>query len=193
MMANRVDSARYRQLSWLLLAGVVMGVLWSALSDRWLDAAVLAGFAALGGGFMRLQDELPRLFTLLFLIAGLINVAGYAFDLWHSPVWFDEVVHSYTSFAVMAAIGWLAIARTRLFGGSLSFVAAVTGVGIILGLLWEVFEWAIGIIGTRLDTISDLALDSLGAVAAGLFCAWAAGQARASPKPRIREKGTSYG
>lgn len=188
MNTARLDAPLYRHLSWLLLAGVVAGIAWSALVGHWFDAAVLGGFAALAGLFLRWQDELPRLIALLFLIAGLANAVGYAFDLWHTPRWFDEVVHFYTSFAVMAGLGWIALARTRLFGRSLQFVLGVAGFGVVLGILWEVFEYAIGIIGTRRDTFADLLMDMLGAIAAGLFCAWAAGEAGPLPAGHPSEK-----
>lgn len=187
-----LGSRSYRHLSWLLLAGVVAGAGWSALAGRGYDAAALGGLAILGGLFMR-QHELPGLFTLLFLIAGLVNAAGYAFDLWRDPAWFDEAVHFYTSFAVIAGLGWLALARTQLFGRTPIFVAAVASSGLVLGFLWELFEWSIGIIGTRRDTIIDLLMDALGAIAAGLFCAWAAGKARPIPKTYASEEGATYG
>ena len=193
MTTAGLDNPHYQRLSWLLLAGVMAGAAWSALAGRWFDVAVLVGFGSLGGLFIYLQDELPRLFTLLFLVAGLVNAAGYALQLWQSPVWFDETVHFYTSFAVMAGLGWLALARTRLFGRSVPFLLAVTGLGLLLGILWEVFEWVVGIIGARGDTIVDLVMDTLGAVAAGLFCAWAAGASRLSPSPHSSKDGASYG
>jgi hypothetical protein len=78
---------------------------------------------------------------------------------------FDEAVHLYTSFAVVAGIGRLAVGR-RLLQGQLSRWWALLVVGIGLGLAWEVFEWAIGIIGSRRDTIIDLLMDTAGAAVA---------------------------
>jgi hypothetical protein len=91
-----------------------------------------------------------------------VNAAGYLLTLWHDKTIFDEAVHLYTSFAVVAGIGRLAVGK-RLLQGQLSRWWALLVVGIGLGLAWEVFEWAIGIIGSRRDTIIDLLMDTAGA------------------------------
>ena len=39
-----------------------------------------------------------------------------------------------------------------------------------MGLLWEGFEWVIGIIGSPRDTAVDLAMDVLGGLLAAAFC-----------------------
>ena len=56
------------------------------------------------------------------------------------------------------------------------FVLAVSAIGLVLGIAWEIFEWAVGIINGWADTLVDIVMDVLGAVAAGLFCVWAAGK-----------------
>lgn len=85
----------------VLLAGASV---YFALDQRWFDVAVSAGLALLGGVFLAVRQRLPALFSLLFLLTAGINLAGYVFGLWKDPVWFDEMVHAATSFAVMAAI-----------------------------------------------------------------------------------------
>lgn len=113
------------------------------------------------------------MFVLLFVIAGAVNAAGYVLSLWHETTPFDEIVHAFTSFSACAAAGWLILARTQMLqaGETGKVVLAVLAIGLVLGVLWELFEWAIGIIGGVEDTTADLLLDGLGAAAAGLFCA----------------------
>lgn len=101
----------------------------------------------------------------LVAAAVLVNAAGYLLTLWHEKTIFDEAVHFYTSFAVVAAIGRLALEKKWL-RGTASRWAALPVVGMVLGLAWEVFEDIIGIIGTRHDTLMDLAMDLAGAVLA---------------------------
>ncbi len=175
-----LNARAYRTASIVLLLAVTAVVIYSAAVGRWWDALTLGVFVVVGAVFIAVNRWLPSLFGLLFVLAGLINAAGYAFDWWHTPLWFDEAVHAFTSFAVMAAIGWLLLARSGLnaAGRTLWFTLAVTGIGIVLGILWEVFEWAIGIIGTPRDTAIDLIMDTIGALAAGLFCAWAGARSR---------------
>lgn len=183
-MNTGLNSRAFSALSYALLAITALGAVYMATAGRWISAAGLVGFVALAVAFLLQRDRLPAIFSSLFVLAGLINAAGYAFNLWHNPVWFDELVHFYTSFTVVAAIGWLMFSRTgaNAAGHSLRFVASVTGIGIVLGILWEVFEWAIGIIGTSADTVIDLVMDTLGAAAAGLFCASAAARERRHPR-----------
>lgn len=57
------------------------------------------------------------------------------------------------SFGLTAGLGWLVLAHAGLSAPALAWVAAVAGCGLVLGALWEFFEWAVGIIGTRRDTI----------------------------------------
>lgn len=166
----------------LLVGGLAV---WLALRGLWLEAAALAGTAAMGLFFMFARDRLPEIFTLLFLIAGAANSAGYILNLWHQPMWFDEVAHAYTGFAGCAAIGWYLMAGTALSprDRAMHFVLAVAGIGLVLGIAWEVFEWLVGIINGWADTLIDIVMDVIGAVAAGLFCVWAAGKMGASDNP----------
>lgn len=181
-MYGDLNSRVFLVLSYLILAATGVAAVYLMTAGRWLSAAGLGGFIALALIFLAQshRDKLPAIFDLLFVLAGLINAAAYVFELWRTPVWFDEAVHFYTSFTIMAAIGWLAFRRTRLntAGRSLRFVVAVTGLGILLGIFWELFEWTIGIIGSTSDTITDLLMDSLGAIVAGLFSAWTAERER---------------
>lgn len=94
----------------------------------------------------------------LLALAALINGAGYAFTLWHDRTAFDEAVHCYTSFAIVAAVGRYAFPRSS----SLALIIF----GIAIGVGWEIFEWAIGIIGDPYDTMGDLLMDGLGAALA---------------------------
>lgn len=179
-MASGLNARAFSMISYVLLAATAVGAVYMALAAQWFSALALAGIVVLALLFIAQQDRLPAIFTFLFVSAGVINAAGYIFQLWKTPAWFDEAVHFYTSFTVVAAIGWLLLSGTRAnaAGHPWRFTAAVTGVGVVLGILWEIFEWIVGIIGTPWDTIMDLIMDTLGAIAAGLFCAWAARQER---------------
>ncbi len=109
----------------------------------------------------------------LALLAGavLVNSGGYLLTLWHEETVFDEAVHFYTSFAVVAGIGRVAAGR-RVFAGNASPWFVLLILGVVLGVLWELFEWAIGIIGSRRDTMIDLGMDVAGAALASALIAW---------------------
>ena len=110
------------------------------------------------------------------VIAILVNAAGYALNLYDRFGWFDEVIHTYTSFTLTLLLALL------LYGDVLSgvrrspilLVLTVASLGIAIGALWEIAEWGYdqmvpenAILG-KTDTIIDLILDSLGALAAGI-------------------------
>jgi hypothetical protein len=110
------------------------------------------------------------------VVAIVVNIAGYALNLYDRFAWFDDVVHTYTSFAITLLLALL------LYGDVLSgvrrspllLVLTVASLGIAIGALWEIAEWAYdqmvpenAILG-KTDTIFDLILDSLGALAAGI-------------------------
>lgn len=114
-------------LSYLLLSAMAVALVVQLIEGQWSEAAVLACFLILTAVFIAQRDRLPRVFSFLFAFAGAANAFGYAFNLWKTPVWFDEAVHAYTSFAVSAAIGWLMFSRTgfNASGRSAAFSIAV--------------------------------------------------------------------
>ena len=114
----------------------------------------------------------------LLALAVLINVAGYGLGMWHDETLFDELVHFYTSFAGVAAIGRLALANEWLPRAA-SRPAVLLTIAVALGIIWEAFEYAIGIVGSRHDTLMDLAMDLTGATLAAVLIAWVAGRTKA--------------
>lgn len=99
-------------------------------------------------------------YVFLLVSAGLLNLAGYLFSLWQEKIPFDELVHLYTTLAVVAAIGFALIRNgTKTEPRLPTFLAA----GVLLGLAWEGFELLVGMIGSVRDTIVDLIMDVVGA------------------------------
>lgn len=145
------------------------------------SGAALLGLAALAGLALRLQRALPSSIMLLLFAVAAGNAAGYVINLWQERTMFDEVIHALTTFAVMTALIWVTARDTRLLNdlSGLAVVASALMAGLILGLAWEGFEWLVGIIGNQRDTLIDLGMDSLGAVAAGLL--FSSRQARRVP------------
>ena len=167
-----------RAFGWLTVAAALLaagGAIHYLLDQRWLDAAAL-GAIALFGALAAERKWLPSLLALLLVLAGLVNVLGYVLTLWHEQTSFDEIVHAFTSFAGCSAVTWLVIGRTAALGVGhpTAIVLVSAAIGLVLGLSWEAFEWSIGIIGDARDTWMDLAMDMIGALSAGLLCAWAA-------------------
>jgi VanZ family protein len=109
------------------------------------------------------------------IVALLINIAGYAWNLYDRFWWYDEFLHFFTPLSLTLLIA-LYLASTVLIGvrdHTLLFILAAASLGIAVGVLWEVAEWAYdqlvpgNVILGKQDTINDLILDSLGALLAG--------------------------
>ena len=171
-----LDSNGWRYGAYCLTAIALFGALYLALQARWGGAAVVAGFVLAAVLFARWRDRLPSLFTFLFTVVAAINAAGYVFNLFASPVWFDEFVHVVTPFAIVAALAWILVRRDAAYpiSNPAGYFVKIVLLGIGVGLLWEGFEWLVGIIGSTRDTLIDLAMDTAGSILAALFCIFAA-------------------
>jgi hypothetical protein len=135
----------YRKLAW---AGVVLQALALVIvvmQANWIGTAFLTGFLVLSVAFLQLEQRLPTLFDLVFVSAG--------FALYR------ELMGSYK-------------------GHRLLFVVTIASLGIAIGALWEVAEWTADffveqqIVSGLFDTITDLILDSAGALVAALLNLW---------------------
>ena len=92
--------------------------------------------------------------------------------------WYDGILHGYATFAYTLLFGLFAYGA--VFRGArehrLLLVLAIASVGLALGALWEIAEWAYdrivrpNVILGKFDTIVDLIMDALGALAAGVVC-----------------------
>ncbi len=167
------DGLRYAGFGLTLLS--CLAAVWLAMQGRWFEAAIMGGFVLAALLFASWRERLPSLFTFLFTLAAVINALGYVLELWKTPSWFDETVHVITPFAIVAAIAWLLVQR-GVVGPTeqpVRYLLKIVLIGLGIGVLWEGFEWAIGIVGSWNDTLIDLLMDGIGAIFAALFCLWA--------------------
>ena len=112
--------------------------------------------------------------TLLAVLVA-VNAAGYLYDLYGQFWWFDRILHACTIFAITL---WLAL---FVFGRTLKGenryrilnLFLIASVGVALGTLWEVAEWAFDqvapgdVIKGKYDTLVDILMDTAGALLAG--------------------------
>lgn len=166
-----VSEEVFKSFATIIIAFTLVAALVLTLQGQWYDALAVGALSFVALVVVSAGKKVPRIFTLLLLGASLVNVGGYAFELWHDPPWFDEAVHAYTSFAVSAVVGWILIIATRAEERLSLFAAAIFVIGILIGVVWEIIEWAVGIIGSINDTLINLGMDALGAAAAAAFCA----------------------
>ena len=103
------------------------------------------------------------------------NLAGYWFNLYEMLWWFDRVLHTSTLFGLTLWLALVVLAPGLRGGHPVIQVLMLAGCGLALGALWEVLEWAFDqvapgdVIKGKNDTLIDIVLDAVGAVAAGLL------------------------
>jgi hypothetical protein len=167
----------YRTVAWIGQALLVIAIVFVLIKGQWLPAAALAGFLVISYLFVAFERKLPTLFDLIFVIAALINAGGWAWDLYNQPGPYDEIAHFYTIFAITLAAGFLLYDELMESFNThrVLFVISVASLGIALGSLWEVTEWLADfvtpkeIVSGLFDTITDIILDSGGALVAALL------------------------
>jgi VanZ family protein len=105
------------------------------------------------------------------------NVAAYVLDLYSRWWWFDRVLHLATILALTLWLALFVVARALSpdRGRSLLAVVIFSSVGLAAGAIWEVMEWGAdlalsgNIIKGKYDTVLDIAMDTIGALLAGLL------------------------
>lgn len=111
-------------------------------------------------------------FVLLILV-GVLNWIAIKLYLYWTVHYFDSLVHFLAGMCVGLASLWLASGKGKLSGWQI-IAAAIIG-ALVIGLLWEIYELAVGDTtvadGMRYvtDTSSDILMDVLGGLAAGLY------------------------
>jgi len=114
-----------------------------------------------------------------FLAVALVaSAVGSAFNLYDNFWWFDKVLHGYAIFAYTLVLALFAygVVLTGAREHRLLLILTIGCLGLGLGALWEIAEWGYdhivrpNAILAKFDTITDLIMDAVGAVAAGYIC-----------------------
>lgn len=114
-------------------------------------------------------------FAMVVVLATLHFIAE-AFYFYWTIWWFDNLMHLLGGLSVGLVIVWL-LFNTGLFSetrlSNLKFVFLVVVLVLLVGIVWEIFEYLNDITqsfeGYTLDTSLDLFFDTLGAILAGLI------------------------
>jgi len=175
-----LDHKGYPVAAWTGIAVLAALAVVAFVQGKGWGGAGLAATAVAAAIFISRRDRLPSLFSLLFVVAGLLNGLGWVFDFWDRVPFFDPFTHGYTSFAVALALGFLAYYSMAVHFRSHGwiYVLSIASFGLALGGLWEVFEWAMSVPQTYQAIAVDLIADAIGAIAAGALAAKALGEPR---------------
>lgn len=165
-------SPLYRPVVMALRAVLALALLWLLVSGDLMPAAIVAVFLALSFAHRLRREPRPNLFDLFFLLAAAMGAIGYSFDLFAEIVPYDELTHAFATFSVSLAFYFLfyggAVPRER----AVALGTSVFTLGVTVGAWWEVFEYVTGNRYGMADTMSDIVVDSAGALAAALLALW---------------------
>ncbi|MCT1479130.1 hypothetical protein [Microbacterium sp. p3-SID336] len=159
------------------ILSVLVAAIWSTATDAGILALALP--ALMLPRMLGMRGGADLAVGAIVLVAAASNV----FDLYRSIPGWDLVVHFLCTGAI-AATGYLVLARAGIVvpQGSAAFAPRVplvvcTTLGLAVSAVWEMIEWAgrtfvtDEIFVTYQDTIGDMALGGLGALAAGVVVA----------------------
>ena len=144
----------------LLVALIVLGDLQAAL--------IVGVFLGLSFAHLLRSDRRPALFDVLFAMAALAGALGFVFGLFDEIVPYDELTHAFTTFSVSLTFYFLFYKGAVPEGRAFALGTSVFTLGVTVGAYWEIFEWFFVGHYPMSDTISDLLVDSAGALAAAL-------------------------
>jgi len=168
-----VNSGVWRTLAWLGVALQAAALVAVVLFERWHGALTIGAFLVLSTSFLLLQGRLPGIFSFLIVIATIGNAFGWTWNLFHQFVWYDEAIHAFTPFALVAAIVYRLWTRDAINSrpGGAAFVLEAALIGLGIGIAWELIEMTFLDLAI-VDTVVDLIMDTIGAAAGGWFAGW---------------------
>lgn len=105
-----------------------------------------------------------------------VNILGFAFDLWSRYPLFDDLMHLMTSFILALCLAYYLSARVLVSPREYPVLWSLVLVGVVLGIgaAWELMEWVVRQLANvqedkLVDTIIDLSLDLIGASLAAIY------------------------
>lgn len=158
---------------------VLVSVLgFNLITSDGLHVLLTAGFSIIHI-FLTFKKLLPRIFFLLIPLLVLFYMLGsdHVLSLYRHIDWFDNIVHTLSGFIITLLIG-IVLGKGELNSLRIKpwlFVLIITSLGLTVGVIWEIVEWGFDSyirtdeMITVYDLITDLILDSIGALFAGIL------------------------
>ncbi len=173
----------YNKMAWALRSSLLGAMLMVLAQGKIIAVFQLGLFFAISMFIYYMSKSLPKILVFLIEIATVFNASGWAWGLYdHGWEYYDEVAHFFTPFVITLVIGYRYLNRYAYVKSMprSHVIITLAAFGIALGGLWEIAEY----VGYTLlpgpeqieigDTISDMILDTMGAVlASGLSVKYA--------------------
>lgn len=166
-----------------IISSIILGILllFAIVVGDWIHIPFIAPLFAIVLFFFYSKKSLSKEFYILFPLIALLATLGskHIFNYYLTVEWYDSLIHLTAAFVITCFFAFLAnfTALREAKKEPLVFVIAVVGLGIALGVFWEIFEWGFDqIVGFEMykeegidDLVTDLITDTIGAVLAGMF------------------------
>ncbi len=168
-----VDSPLWSRLAWGALAALGLWLALLGADGAWFEWRVGLAFFAPFLALLLIPHGLPPLLVGIAAFAFTVSALGWALDWYARLWWFDLALHTLNPFVILAG-SMVMLWKADLLAappGRPGFVLLSTGLGLALGLLWELFEFTFLVL-TWADTLSDVAADAVGAALGGWFAGW---------------------
>jgi hypothetical protein len=179
-LLTREDLSRQSLAAWVSLAALLACAVFFWVIDR--RGAAHGTLAALVGCLglilpprermvalpLRLR-RLPRVLDAAPVLATLVTCPGYGLNWFYGANPYDEIVHLLNGVLAGAVLAGL-LEHDGKDRGMRRRAWLGLCIGLVLAAAWEVFEWATGLIGGPLDTVSDIVLTAAGTA---IGAAWA--------------------
>lgn len=170
----------YRVIAWVVVAVLALAAAVAVFQGGMWDGLIPAGMA-LALVVAILAIRLPAVFEAILALALLMSALGWTWGLYRPVPGYDEVAHCLTTLA-LTLVGCFLFYRPLLgyFGNhTFRLAVAVITLGVAIGALWEMAEYAGMVLFSHTDgevlkdEISDLAVDTVGAILAVPMVLWA--------------------
>lgn len=168
-----IDARVWLVLSWVGVTAfaAMLGLL--LMDGRWYELRIAACFFLPLVAFLLMPHRLPNLVMALATGCFLVSAAGWALDWYGRFWWFDIVLHTINPLLIMTGVMFMLWKADLLAHAPRKgrFVLWSTGIGLALGILWELFEFTYLPL-TWPDTILDVVMNTAGAALGGWFAIW---------------------
>lgn len=123
------------------------------------------------------KNPFPIPLLVLILFIAIVNALAYKFSWYWRIPWFDMPMHFLGGLWVGSVALWLSVSCRASFkkSGNLKIFIISLFSALVVGVLWEVFEFNVDTIisvsgqNDILDTMSDMTFDILGSIVAGVY------------------------
>lgn len=164
-----------------IISSIILGILllFAIVAGDWIHIPFIAPLFTAILFFSYHKKTLPKEFYVLFPSIAFLATLGskHTFNYYLTVEWYDNLIHLVATFVITYFFAFLAnfTALREAKREPLVFAIAVVGLGIALGVFWEIFEWGFDqIVGFEMykeegidDLIMDLITDTIGAILAG--------------------------